>query len=353
MAWVSRREFLRVLTSGAISLAAAEREALGAEAASVAVVKIGAGGREAALKEALDLLRLPAFGGKSILLKPNWNSADPFPASTHPAMLEALIRTLWRLGAREITVADRSGMGHTPAVMRELRVPEIARALNVKALAFDDLPRREWVHVSGSSLGWERGFFVPRLLKETDAVVQTCCLKTHRYGGHFTLSLKNTIGLVAKYLPGDSYNYMGELHSSPRQRALIAEANLAYRPELVVLDGVEAFVDGGPDAGRKAAPGVLIVGTDRVAVDAVGVAALREAGTTPEVSRGAIFAQEQIARAVELGLGIRSPAQIRIAAPDAQSEAYASRLRSRLLTPAAWSEGARPSLQSADESKRA
>jgi len=33
---------------------------------------------------------------------------------------------------------------------------------------------------------------------EAEKVVQTCCLKTHRFGGHFTLSLKNSVGLVAK-----------------------------------------------------------------------------------------------------------------------------------------------------------
>lgn len=328
---ISRRGFLQVSAAGVASLAMGKQGTPSDEITPVAVVKVGAGGRETSLREALDLLRFPPLSKKNVLLKPNWNSADPFPGSTHPAMLEALIKTLWRLGAREITVADRSGMGHTPTVMHQLGVPEIARALDVKTLAFDDLPRQGWVHVRDNSLTWERGFYVPRLLKEADAVVQTCCLKTHRYGGHFTLSLKNTIGLVAKYVPGAAYNYMGELHNSPHQRALIAETNLAYLPALVVLDGVEAFVDGGPDTGKRAKPGVLIVGTDRVAVDAVGVAALRVAGTNPTVGRGAIFAQDQIARAVELGLGVRSPARIRIVAPDPQSEAYAARLRPHLM----------------------
>ena len=329
---VSRRGFLQAGAGALASLAVGRRPALGEETASVAVVKVGNDGREAALWRALDLLRFSSVKGRSILLKPNWNSADPFPGSTHPAMLEALIRALWRLGAREITVADRSGMGHTPAVMRALGFHETAKALNVRGLALDDLPRQGWVHVSDESLTWERGFYVPRILREVDAVVQTCCLKTHRYGGHFTLSLKNTIGLVAKYLPGEIYNYMGELHASPRQRALIAETNLAYRPALVVLDGGEAFADGGPDTGRKAKPGVLIVGTDRVAVDAVGVAALREAGTNPTVAGGAIFSQDQIARAVELGLGVRSARGIRIVAPDSASEAYAARLRAHLMS---------------------
>ena len=89
---------------------------------------------------------------------------------------------------------------------------------------------------------------------------------------------------------------------------MIAEVNAAYRPELIVLDGVEAFVTGGPDRGKLVDAGVVLAGTDRVAVDAVGVALLRHFGTTPEVSRGTIFQQEQIARAVQLGLGVtRAP----------------------------------------------
>jgi uncharacterized protein (DUF362 family) len=327
---LTRRAFLRASAAGVASLALPDSGLHAEGATNVAVVKVGAQGRAAALRKALDLLRLPPFTRQRLLLKPNWNSADPFPGSTHPEMLEALIRTLWQRGAREITVADRSGMGRTPTVMRELGVYDLAKTLDIKPLAFDDLPRQEWVLFRDRSLTWQHGFYVPRVVREVDAVVQTCCLKTHRYGGHFTLSLKNTIGLVAKYLPGDFYNYMEELHDSPRQRALIAETNLAYRPALIVLDGVEAFVDGGPDTGRRAKPDLLIVGTDRIAVDAVGVAALREAGTNPTVRRGAIFAQDQIARAVVLGLGVRSAAQVRIIAPDPPSEAAAARLRARL-----------------------
>ena len=47
----------------------------------------------------------------------------------------------------------------------------------------------------------------------------------------------------------------------------------------------------------------MIASTDRIALDAVGVATLRIYGTTGEVENGSIFEQEQIARAVELGLG--------------------------------------------------
>src|SRR6185437_5931068 len=122
-----------------------------------------------------------------------------------------------------------------------------------------------------------------------------------------------------KYIPGNDYNFMRELHSSPRQRTLIAEINAAYKPALVVLDGVEAFTNGGPDQGDLVQSNVILAGTDRVAIDAVGVALLRHFGTTPEVSQGAIFDQEQIARAVQLKIGVSSPKQIELVTGDRES----------------------------------
>lgn len=108
---------------------------------------------------------------------------------------------------------------------------------------------------------------------------------------------------------------------------MIAELNTLYRPALVLLDGLEAFVGGGPEAGTKVRPGVMVAGTDRVAVDAVGVAILRLYGTTRAVSAGKIFAQEQIARAVELGVGIAGPERIQLVTDDAAGETFLSRLR--------------------------
>jgi uncharacterized protein (DUF362 family) len=156
-------------------------------------------------------------------------------------------------------------------------------------------------------------------------------LKTHRYGGHFTLSLKNSVGLVAKRLPGAGYDYMQELLNSPDQRRMIAEINAAYTPALVVLDGVEAFISGGPDAGELVAPEVVLAGTDRVALDAVGVALLRYHGCKTEASLGKVFEQEQIARAVELGLGVDSPEKIEFLTPDPDSAAYSRKIQEVLL----------------------
>ena len=146
-------------------------------------------------------------------------------------------------------------------------------------------------------------------------------------GGHFTLSLKNSVGLAAKRVPGNDYNFMSELHGSEHQRTMIAEINTAYKPDLVVLDGVDAFTTGGPDTGKQVNAGVVLAGTDRVAIDAIGVAILRHFGTTDEVSKGKIFEQAQLARAVELGLGAASVSQIEFVTNDAESAKYAKEIQ--------------------------
>ena len=162
-------------------------------------------------------------------------------------------------------------------------------------------------------------------------MIQTCCLKTHQFGGHFTLSLKNSVGMVARDNMVDDHDFMRELHNSPHQRRMIAEINTAYNPDLVVMDAVECFIDGGPASGRKALSEAILVGTDRVALDAVGVALLRFHGCTTEVARGKIFQQDQIKRAVQLGLGVDKAGKIELITSDPESAAYAEQIQEVLL----------------------
>ena len=286
--------------------------------------------RAAGVSRAIDLLSLRQFGGKDLFIKPNFNSADATPGSTHEDTLAALVRKLKAMGAGPLTIGDRSGMGNTREVMEAKRTFTLGKELGAKVVAFDDLAEADWELLKHSDSHWQQGFALPRLVRQAGGVVQTCCLKTHRFGGHFTLSLKNSVGLAAKWVPGNSYNFMRELHSSPHQRRMIAEINAGYRPDLIVLDGVQAFVNGGPDQGQLVNANVILAGTDRVAVDAVGVALLRYFGTTPEVSRGAIFEQEQLARAVQLGLGISGPKQIELVTGDDASSEYAKPIRALL-----------------------
>ena len=276
------------------------------------------------VRKVIDLLGLKSFRNKYVVLKPNFNTADPTPGSTHNDTLRALVLALQQMGAKQITLAERSGPGDsTRSVMERKGISKLAQELSFKISNLEEAGPEGWSKIEPTDSHWSQGFHFPRIYLEAESIVQTCCLKTHAYGGHFTMSLKNSVGLV----PLRGYPYMGELHSSSYQRQMIAEINTAYSPDLVVLDGVEAFTDGGPDHGTKVEADVMLAGTDRVAIDAVGVAILRLLGTTPEVNNGAIFEQEQIARAAELGLGVPSAKQIQLVTGDTRSEAMAVQVR--------------------------
>ena len=280
------------------------------------------------VRRAVSLLKLETVHGKSVVLKPNFNTADPAPGSTHNDTLRSLVVILQQIGAKQVTLAERSGPGDsTRMVMEKKGIFMLADELGFSILNLEEMTHEGWSKFEPKESHWSQGFHFPRIYLEAESIVQTCCLKTHAYGGHFTLSLKNSVGLV----PRIGYPYMGELHSSPYQRQMIAEINTAYSPDLVVLDGVEAFTDGGPAHGNRVDAGVMLAGTDRVAIDAVGVAILRLLGTTPQVSRGSIFEQDQIARAAEMGLGVSSAGQIQIVTGDFESEDFAEQVRHILV----------------------
>jgi uncharacterized protein (DUF362 family) len=330
---MNRRQFLKDASTamGATLLAPSWLNAVAFDQPSIShVAFVKTTDRAAGVKRAIELLGMEKFRGKDLFIKPNFNSSDPTPGSTHEDTLVALMRQLKAMGAGPLTLGDRSGMGNTREVMGKKSAFQMGKELDAKVVVFDELGPDDWELIKLQDSHWEQGFALPRPVRKAGGIVQTCCLKTHRYGGHFTLSLKNSVGLAAKVVPGNSYNFMRELHSSAHQRHMIAEINTAYKPDLVVLDGVQAFTNGGPDQGKMVQSNVILAGTDRVAIDAVGVALLRHFGTTPEVSQGAIFEQEQIARAVQLKIGVSSPKQIELVTGDRESAEYANQIRAVL-----------------------
>jgi uncharacterized protein (DUF362 family) len=276
--------------------------------------------RASGIPAAINLLRQNPVKGRQVLLKPNFNTADIFPGSTHNETLKQLVLHLTSMGATAITVGDRSGPADTSQVIRDKGVDLLCRDLGVELINFEDLSPEGWKKLKPAQSHWRNGFDVARPVLDADCVVATCCLKTHGYGAVFTMSLKLSVGAVHK-------KNMSELHTSPQSmRQMIAEINLAYSPALILLDGIEAFTDRGPMTGTKKQANVLFAGTDRIAIDAVGLAVLKELGSNSAIMEKKIFEQEQIARAVELGLGITRPGEIEIVTSDEVSSKYADRL---------------------------
>ncbi len=277
--------------------------------------------REAGIRKAIELLDINPVKGEDVLIKPNFNTADPFPASTHNDTLVHLILHLRKLGAKSITIGERSGPPATHSVLKEKGIYDICKRLNVGLINFETLAPNDWIRIKPQKSHWINGFDVARPILDSRCIVSTCCLKTHGYGGIFTISLKLSVGITHK-------RNMTELHTSFfNMRKMIAEINQAYTPALIVLDAIEAFVDGGPMKGVKKTANLIIAGTDRIAIDAVGLSVLKKLGSNKDIMDKKIFEQEQISRAVELGLGVRRPEEIEIITDDAESKAFVKELK--------------------------
>ena len=316
---VSRRDFLKYAgaAGSTLFLGMDGGGAMSSKMSLVSLVKTD--DRKNGVRTSLRTLQVNPVNGKDVLIKPNFNTADITPGSTHNDTLVALVEEIWEMGAKTIRLGERS-YPPTREVMEKKGILPILDKLNVKVIDFDDLDKKDWVLIKPKKSHWANGFRIARPILEAECLISTCCLKTHQFGGIFTLSLKLHVGVAPTFRHG--YEYMGELHGSPHQRKMIAEINEPFKPALIVLDGIDTFVDGGPMTGKPAKGEVFLAAMDRVAIDAVGVAILKYLGSNESIMKPKIFEQEQIARAVELGLGATSPSEIEVIPGDKNSREF-------------------------------
>ncbi len=282
------------------------------EGATVALVRTGsvrdAVQRAVEMAGGLDFIQ----PGDTVLVKPNVNSPDAYPATTNPEIVEAVVWLVFQRDPKRVIVADRSGpnrwgsgFGDTIAYMKEVGIYDAAIEAGAEVTSFDSGP---WMHVQpAGAANWDGGFSVPQAVMEVDHIISLPVVKTHFIAG-FTMSLKNWVGLL-----NPDYR-IRPLHDGRTGEQtfghLIAELNLVAAPSLVVMDGTRAFVSGGPASGDAVEPGLVIASRDRVANDAVGLALLKTLGTTERIQTPSVWAQPQIARAVELGIGVKGADEI-------------------------------------------
>ena len=330
---INRREFmvgtsgifLSAVAGGKEKNAASSQHSPATKSMKTKISLVKTSDRQTGIKKAVELLGLNPVKDKNVLLKPNFNTADPYPGSTHNDTLINLIEQLRHMGAKSLTIGERSGPPDTADVLKQKDIYSICRKMDVRLINFEELPEDGWVKIKPEGSHWRDGFYVAKPVLDSQCIVSTCCLKTHGYGGVFTMSLKLSVGLTHK-------RNMTELHSSLlSMRKMIAEINQAYRPSLILLDGIEVFTDGGPMRGARKQANVLIAGTDRIAIDAAGLAVLKDIGSNKAITGRKIFEQEQIARAAELGLGVTRPGDIEIVTADDESSRYAESLKAILM----------------------
>ncbi|MEM3382713.1 MAG: DUF362 domain-containing protein [Nitrososphaerales archaeon] len=231
--------------------------------------------------------------GKIVLLKPNYNSADDYPASSDPEFIKAVIELVYENGADKVIVGESSMMTlDTMSVLKSKGLVEIANKTNADLYSFDD---HDWIDVNVPNGKYLKKASIPKIMKEVDKLIFLPCLKTHSLA-KFTMSIKLTMGAIKKA-------ERVWIHLRKREEK-IAELASLFQPDLIIMDGRKCFIKGGPFHGDVREPGLILASWDRIAIDVEGIKIIK--GVEGNSLKKDPWDYAQIRRAVELGIGVKS-----------------------------------------------
>lgn len=229
--------------------------------------------------------------GESVLVKPNCNTADPFPASTSLDFLEAVVNLVKSQSPSKIIIGDSCTIFQkTEKVFIKKGLPELCERLGVELMNFD-----KEKHVTKKLNGqYLKKIRVPEVLDHVDRIITLPCLKVHRFA-RFTMSLKLAVALMKKI--DRTKMHMKNLEEK------VAEINLVYKPDLIIMDGRKAFITRGPEEGDVVKPNVLMASTDRIAIDIEALKLLLTYNAENKLTKD-IWQLPQIKYAVNLNIGV-------------------------------------------------
>jgi len=229
--------------------------------------------------------------GESVLIKPNFNTADEFPASTSLDFLEATVDFLLDNNFERIIIGDSSTFyKNSGKVIARKNLEKIEEKDSVEIVNFDNCKRTVKAIPKGKYL---KKASIPSLVDEVDQIIYLPCAKTH-FHAEYTGSLKLSVGLM----PGKEKI----LFHIRNLQEKIAELNKIIQPDLVLMDARKCFINGGPVKGTVRKPNELLASTDRVAIDIEEVKLIHSFPGNSLESRKPVEIP-QIKRAIEMNIG--------------------------------------------------
>lgn len=195
--------------------------------------------------------------GKRVTLKPNllMKRRPEECTTTHPVLVEAVIRKLKSLGVSAITIADSPGGPYNKAALTAIYqstgMADVAKRTGA-AMNFDF----SYQEVPCFSKKFCRTFnlITPVLPENTDYIISLGKVKTHCMTS-MSGGVKNLFGCI----PGLQ---KPELHYQFKKKedfcGMLVDLAETVSPHLTILDGVESMEGDGPSAGQKRKTDFLI-----------------------------------------------------------------------------------------------
>jgi uncharacterized protein (DUF362 family) len=231
----------------------------------VAIVKAG-NNLEEAINNVVDHLGGMAnyvHQGDTVLLKPNCVMGfDPRTgATTKPEIVQIVARMAYECGASKVMVGDN--VGNREVSLECLEKAGIAAAARSAGAQVVDFDHCEYVQVPVKDHQFSATLAIAKPVLECDVLIDLPVIKTHHQTG-MTAALKNLKGTVSK-------ETMITAHRLDKVEEEIADINSVVTPHLVIVDGIIGHegLSGGRWCDSPKPVGIVMAGTDRVAVDTV------------------------------------------------------------------------------------
>ncbi|MBM3127758.1 MAG: DUF362 domain-containing protein [Chloroflexi bacterium] len=217
-----------------------------------------------ALRAAWQSAAMPELRGARVVIKPNLvDFVDGVPCFTHPRVAQAMIQLARELGARAIVVAE--GTTFRRDVQAVLDATGYTDLLARERIAFVDLNYDDLVEVPLRG-GYTRlkTLFVAQTIRDADVLISLPKMKTHHWT-QISVSIKNFFGIV----PGIKYGWpKNTLHFQGIPAVLAELADSLQTRACAVVDGIVGLEGDGPLFGNAVSSGVIVAGSDLLAVDA-------------------------------------------------------------------------------------
>ncbi len=200
--------------------------------------------------------------GERVLIKPNLLAGDPpdKAVTTHPSVVAGMVRLVKEAGGVPF-IGDSPGTGKFESVCGRTGMTDVAEKYGATLVR---LCTRADIAIPNAIL--MKRLVVAREALDADAIISISKLKTHTYTA-FTGAVKNMFGVVPGVLKS---NYHLGLPGVDDFAKMLLDVYAAVPARLHVMDAVWGMEgQKGPRAGRPKHLGLLIAGTDGVAVDAV------------------------------------------------------------------------------------
>jgi uncharacterized protein (DUF362 family) len=226
---------------------------------------------------------------KKIFVKPNIVSYEPYPTTTHPEVLEAVLK---RLGGCEVVVGDAPAIdaGRSGRILQKSPLSEVCERYGVKLVNLYS----EKMKTVQSSRGYKVKVSVLPL--GCDFVISIPVLKVHGMVG-LSGALKNQFGYLSRQDRLLMHCKVKNINKG------IAEVNAAVPTNLFIIDAVETMIKAQEcrHGGCPAKLNTMIAGTDPVSLDLFGLQLLKRLEPKFELKKSQ--ALKYIEYASDYGLG--------------------------------------------------